>query len=490
MSFLRRAFLYVARKRTKSFLLLLILLVIATLALSGAAIRGGAETAQLNVRQALGGVFTLRQNAADPDKWVSTNVGQYGSTSYYGGAPLTAELAQTIQSSVQGIVGSNATYTSYTVPVSGSGKTLELVESADDGSGMNGLIAGLGDFNATVSTYASTNTAYDGYFSGGYLELTAGGHFTAADGRVALISEALAEKNGLSVGDHITLRMSAYKASMMGYDAAKTCVDVTIAGLFRPTAKSTTALFNWSMDNAVFTTLEVVRAARPDIGEESYEKISFYVSDPAELERIVREVQALPEVAPADFAVSVDKSGADAVMEPLTNMNRLVSVLIVLVLAVGAAVLYLVLASRIRERVHESGVLLSLGLSKGNITAQYLAEILLIAALAFSLAIFTSGFVARAVGGQLLDYALSDGAPAAAGAASPLSGDGMYLSSAADYAPRFEGGGSLTKIEVAVSPAAAAAMCGVGFLIICAAVCLAALPVLRMKPREIVSRMS
>lgn len=490
MSYLQRAVLYVTRKKTKSLLLLLILLVIGTLALSGVAIREAAETAQLNVRQALGGVFTLQQNTSDPDKWVTTNVGSFGSSSYYGGEPLTAELAGYIQSSVDGIIGCNATYTSYTVPLNQKGDILELVESEDDGSGMGSLMADYGDFNSTVSTYASTNTAYDSYFYGGYLELVEGRHFTAEDGPAAIISKELAERNGLSVGDEITLRSASYKASLAGYDLESTCVTVEIVGLFQPTTKSASFLSNWSMDNAVFTTMDVVRAARPDIGEESYEKISFYVSDPGELDRIAGEVQSLSGLDPSDFVVSVDSSDADAVMKPLTNMNRLVSVLIVLVLVVGAVVLYLVLSARVKERVHESGVLLSFGLSRWNITAQYLTEILMIALLAFSLSIFTSGFVAQTVGNQLLDYTASDSAQTNAAGEAGTNLDGVLVATSEDFAPQFEGGGSLTNIEVSVSPRAVAALYVVGGFIICGAVLAAALPVLNQKPREIVSKMS
>lgn len=96
MSFFHRALLYVVRKRVRSLLLLLICLGVGTLALSGSAIREATQTAQLNVRQALGGVFTLQQNTSDPDQWVTNDVESYGSTAYYGGTPLTEELAARI----------------------------------------------------------------------------------------------------------------------------------------------------------------------------------------------------------------------------------------------------------------------------------------------------------------------------------------------------------------------------------------------------------
>ena len=273
-------------------------------------------------------------------------------------------------------------------------------------------------------------------------------------------------------------------------DAGKTKIEVTIVGLFRATAKSTTTLSNWSMDNSIFTTLEVVKTARPDMGDESFERIQFYVNDPGEIDNIVRDVKNLPDLDPTDFIVSVDSSDVDAVMEPLSNMNRLVSILIVLVLVVGAAILCLVLSIRIKERVHESGVQLALGLSKRNIVAQYLIEALIIAVLAFSLSTLASDFVAKTVGNQLLDYTISDSAQTSTSDTLGTSIDGEIFLGSSDFAPEFEGSNPLTKIEVEVEPVMVAGMFGIGFLIICAAVTLAAMPVLRMKPREILSKMS
>ena len=175
-------------------------------------------------------------------------------------------------------------------------------------------------------------------------------------------------------------------------------------------------------------------------------------------------------------------SSVEAVTAPLQNMNRLVSLLILLAVVVGGIVLYLVLASRVRERMGESGILLSLGFSKGNILAQHLTEALLLAVLAFSLSVPVSGLVAEAAGNQLLDSTLATPSVSQAPAAS---GDGVSLAQSDQYAPQFETQTGLTEIVVTVSPAAIACLFGVGAAILCVAVSLAALPILHRKPREI-----
>lgn len=67
--------------------------------------------------------------------------------------------------------------------------------------------------------------------------------------------------------------------------------------------------------------------------------------------------------------------------------------------AVGAAALYLVLSGRVRNRLHESGVPLSLGLTRRSVVGQHLCEVLLVAAVAFALAVPTSSLDARTMGG-------------------------------------------------------------------------------------------
>lgn len=495
MNLFHRAALYVARKLAKTFLLFLILLAIFTLALSGFAIKGGTETAALNVRQALGGVFTLKQNTADQSKWVQTQVesadGEIsGTRMHYAGAPLSVALAEQIMAQTEGLRGYNATYTSYCVPLAEDGTILRLIESPVSNAGLAAFMAEKddGDFKSRVSTIAATDTAFDSYFMGGYIELVQGRHFTHRDKNPAIISTALAESNGLEIGDRITLRMSEHTAMIEGIDAEETAVDVTIVGLFRTKMESTSVFSNTSMENAVFTTMEVIKATKPNLVNDSFEAISFYVEDPGELRHIVQEVNRLPDLDPTDFIVSVDSSEVDAVMQPLTNMGRLITVLIVLVLVVGAAVLCLVLSIRVKEREQESGIQLALGIGKAGIVGQYLVEVLLIAVLAFSLSIVTSGFLAKTVGDQLLDY--SDSTPAAEPDIPGIHMDELTITDGSEKLPQFHGNHPLTRIEVEVEPTMILGMFGVGVLMIFGAVFLAAAPVLRRNPREILSKMS
>ena len=118
---------------------------------------------------------------------------------------------------------------------------------------MNSLLAGYGDFNETVGAYASTDTRYDTYFAEGYLKLSAGSPITEADAGKVLISRALAEANGLQVGDSILLCEPEYTLKRSGEQRQAASVSVEIAGLFETSGDSTEMFSNWSMENSIDT---------------------------------------------------------------------------------------------------------------------------------------------------------------------------------------------------------------------------------------------
>ena len=178
--------------------------------------------------------------------------------------------------------------------------------------------------------------------------------------------------------------------------------------------------------------------------------MTFQVDDPAELGRITGEVEGLDVPAGKGYRVSADTSDVDAVSAPLENMDRLVTILAASAVAVGAVVLYLVLSGRVRDRLHESGVLLSLGLGRASVVGQYLCEVLVVAAVAFSLAVPVSTLAVRTVGDALLGSA-SESVQTGGGEGGVSTADGVSTVSGDPFAPTFEvDGATFTDIEVEV----------------------------------------
>ena len=99
----------------------------------------------------------------------------------------------------------------------------------------------------------------------------------------------------------------------------------------------------------------------------------------------------------------MDTAEYDAIAYQLSNIGRLTTLLIVSAITVSVIVLFLILAMRIRGRVHEVGVLLAVGVAKRHIIAQFLVETTAILLLTFLFSFPVSYFAAMQIGTFLRD---------------------------------------------------------------------------------------
>ena len=509
---------YIWRKRGRTISLLLILLVVATTTLTGLAVRGAAADAQQAIRQALGGVFTIEQDESNPENWTNRQIEGMGYQQVFAGKPITAELCGRVMAQVQGIRGCDATTEQVLVPETTDGRTLELI---DDGSGTDPASEqafSTDDFGDTVTVIGGTDSRFDANFAKGYLVLADGepvidpaaragsqrsgtdddtddgtGAGTSDDGVVGdvLIGSQLAEHNGLRIGDTIVLRRATVHAQMSGTTVERTRTPVRIVGLFDQTAKSSALTSNWSMTNAMFTTMDVVDHSREGTAEEGFDKVSFYVTDPEHTADIAARVQALDELSGGQYVVSQDTADADAVSEPLRNLDALVLALVVLALAAGMVILCLVLASRVKERMHESGVLLSLGFSRWAILAQYLIEAVLVAVVAFALSVPIGSLIGQFVGDRLLGMSRAGTGGTSGGTSGGLTSKaGMTVANSDMMSPSFTPNADMGSIHVVIDGWTIAGLYGLGLALVAVSVGLSGVVLMRRRPKDILAAMS
>ena len=101
------------------------------------------------------------------------------------------------------------------------------------------------------------------------------------------------------------------------------------------------------------------------------------------------------------FEITLNNESFENAASSLQQLSSLMSTILIVVLVVSVAVLSLILTMWARTRIHETGVLLSVGIRKLSILGQYIAEVLMIAILAFSLSYFSSSAIARQMGNML-----------------------------------------------------------------------------------------
>ena len=409
MNVYKRALLYVIRKKGKSLTLFLLLLLITVSVMVGISIRDGTAKAAENLRTTIGASFTMSGNINNLD--FCDNEAGYTAEKI----PISLNTVEQIRN-IEGIKTYNAEqHTSVTA---------------------EGIYYLSGMSSGNLST--NTETAYQTDFMNGILELAEGRHITEDDRDAALISDKLGAENHLQVGSELVLE------SASGDSGEQT--KVLIVGLYSSDDKM-------EYDNdTIFTTHDVYwkLSGQKPFGYSG--NVTFYVTDPKELNRIVEQVQQITSIQWEDYFIRINESEYKAVAYQIQTMERLTEILITVIAGVGFIVVALVLAMRIKNRIHEAGIFLSVGESAPQIMLQLICEILMIAALVF----FVSPMLGQFIVGQV-EAALKNMG---------------------------------TIITMSISLKTTALQFLLETLIIVLAVVTAALPIARMKPKDILSKMS
>ena len=497
MSSFRRAFLYLKRKRIKTIILFFLILVLATLSLSALALKDAIETAQLNVRQVLGGYFTVEANMTDSDKWL---INEYGGK--YTGEMPTVDLAESVAENLDGLLGYNLYDTfktrvskepgSYDLPFILCGSALDASLVSDARSSVGSDPNSTDDFYISFGVHLCTDSAFDYYFMSGGLTLVEGRHIKMEETGVAIIGEEVAKLNGLKIGDTIYLRD---RSSYLDSDEKPVYAPVTIVGLFKVNGRSNSTFSTDAVENNIFTTQNTLQTYSV-YKTGSYTKIHFYAEDPGDLEEMVETVSALPQFKDdGDFIVSLENKEILAVKKPLENIHRLVMLLIVLILMIGAVILWLILSSRIKERIREAGILLSIGKGKGDILLQYILEITAVTLVACTVSIFSGGVIAKTAANTMLEdtitNVLEEQQPPQTDSSQSIF---AYVNTDDLQNPDIVGNTAstqpLTEISVSIQASDILLLFIAALLLAWLAVFIASIPLFRLKPREILSKMS
>ena len=460
---IKRAFFYTTRKRGKTLILLLTLFVISTFVLTGLSILAAADQSALSLRQSVGGSIKLELDKDNRQNWTYQQ-GVGGTLVGYTGTPITDADIEKVMS-VKGIRSYNGV---------GDGSVFAM-----DFSFISGFSFGPGsDYSRLPSV---SNSEYFNYFRRGAFKLVEGRHITPEDDHAVLISTALAERNGLKLGDTITVQC-CYDAG--GYPN----VSLKIVGIYKST-----------LDDGGFTTTSTDKRNRLIIDHKAMQEImmhdviqydngvEFFVDDPRDIDKIAAQIQKL-DLDWSCFKLTVDNTAYEAVASSLTAMQRMVTGLIIGILIVSIGILALILNMWIKQRTHETGILLSIGVSKVKIVAQYILETLMIAVIAFGLSYFSSGAIAQGTS-NLLFSQVAETQPIPE-IETPDDGT-EYLDITGQYIP-YDTSDMVApdSIEVHVTAEHLLWVYLLGITICTAAVVLASLPVVKMKPKNILSQMS
>lgn len=269
-----------------------------------------------------------------------------------------------------------------------SGENLQLLYS-ESVLPLPGMLAGGDDEGQFMMSYYSGHYSdMEQHFRTGELELIEGRHITPEDSWSAVISRALAEQNGLSVGDRFE---AGYSPETRAEDPSlpEEPFSFTIVGIFDITGQQTQ--LNQAepsmLQNAVF--IDAAAGHAIDSGDPTHSRyrygVIFMVDDPRDLEQTVAAAQSNLDMQ--HFRCVVDDTEYRQSVQPLERMETTMKLLTVVLVGIGTIILALVLLLWIRQRTKEIGIYLSIGLSKQNILLQLLTESVVSSVIGGSIAI-------------------------------------------------------------------------------------------------------
>ena len=119
----------------------------------------------------------------------------------------------------------------------------------------------------------------------------------------------------------------------------------------------------------------------------------IFVNDFAEIQNIYNQVSSLPELRNKTLKLDIDSEDYDVMSTPLNSMRGMINIFMVVILLLFAVVLTLLLAAWTKERNKEVGILISLGIAKRNVIAQFVAEVLIISSVSFTASYVLSPFI-------------------------------------------------------------------------------------------------
>jgi len=262
---------------------------------------------------------------------------------------------------------------------------------------------------------------------------------------VCLITDTLAEYNNLRVGDTIEISFES-PADMnsshswyaeLGITEEDVKMELEIVGIFNNTkeADPTAENFDWmskyeSPENIVLMPDSVYAEYQYNISLKSWDhykemwpddeyyqnddnrptmdsilsksSVTLLLHDPLEVDDFVDQYEASLE---GQYRiVDANNETFKQLARPLDTLTLFASLIVGLVLVNAVVIITLVTALTLKTREYEIGVLLSQGVSKLMIVAQFFVELALVAVIGFTLSVASGTLIAGKVGEEVLEY--------------------------------------------------------------------------------------
>ena len=451
MGSFKRAVLYITRKKKKSILMFFILFCIATAVLSGISIKKATSIARQNSSKETANTFEIQNNLA-------TN--------------FTGTMPESLVNKVSKVNGIK----NYDASVQGIGLVFKQLQNVEPKN--NTVQYTDKQYENLFPVEAHKFTEYDTKFMSKSFRLVEGRHLVEGDKNKVLVHKALAEKNNLKVGD----RIIGTKDSL-DYNASKDApseYDLEIVGIFESQNTDRMGSKLEIPENLILSDMNTLNALYGySKGNSQYTSAVFNTNK--NVDDVISDVNKIQENWSL-YNISKSDDTFLALSKSFDSLEKIVNMLLIGSIIVGIIVLSLVLAFWIQGRIHETGILLSIGVGKFKIISQYIIELLLISVLAFGTSYFSSKMISQNIGDAMVSQASKQAVQEV-----QQGFGGMSLGYDANSSLATQ---TVEGIDVDVSLKEVLYVYAIGATIIISSVMISSSSIIRLKPKEILSKMS
>ena len=201
-------------------------------------------------------------------------------------------------------------------------------------------------------------------FKSEVLKLEKGRHIEENDNNKIVIHEKFAELNNVNLGDKIKLSQEG-----------KT-LELEVVGIYSGEKTNTfNGLSSDFIENTVYTDYKSSQQLSNLIANNKVTSVEYGVEDPTKLEDVIKTVENL---GINNLMVSKSNKNYELVTSSVESITKITNMIRIGSVVVGVVILSLILMFWVRERTYEIGILLSLGTSKINLVLQFIVEVLLV----------------------------------------------------------------------------------------------------------------
>ena len=201
-------------------------------------------------------------------------------------------------------------------------------------------------------------------FKSEVLKLEKGRHIEENDKNKIMIHEKFAQLNNVNLGDKIKLSQEGK------------ILELEIVGIYSGEKTNTfNGLSSDFIENTVYTDYKSSQELSNLIANNKVTSVEYGVDDPTKLDDVIKAVENL---GINNLMVSKSNKNYELVTASVESITKITNMIRIGSVVVGVVILSLILMFWVRERNYEIGILLSLGTSKVNLVLQFIVEVLLV----------------------------------------------------------------------------------------------------------------